>query len=265
MIIDYNFLCVIKIFDWISFAIRWMFYSTNLVLKMFVEWFIYQTWVYYVLNVIFLLVFDDYRQRWWNDLIEHKILKIFSKQWDVKYRMNVHLFRKFEFIRAASFFQNFEETHHLMIEFSWWSVNLNVSYWQSHLIIDLIVWCKCFMSVNVRDLMLLIFFHMFFSEFSNIFHNKHYFSVSESIDSFFNCVFIKVDLIEIYFWFEFIISEKREHLSDDWNEDIKCVFYHWQSICSIVLLMIDVSTQIAFHFLIWNLALFVRFRVKCDE
>jgi hypothetical protein len=106
---------------------------------------------------------------------------------------------------------------------------------------------------------------MLFSEFSDILHNKDDFSSSEFIDSIFDCVFFKFNMIEAHSRFEFVVNKKWEHLSNYWNESIKCVFCHRQSICSVVLLMIDVSTQITFHFLIENLALFICFWMKCCE
>ncbi len=152
-----------------------------------------------------------------------------------------------------------------MIEFSEWSIDLNISSKKSNLILYSIIWRREFMLVSINDLTLLTFFHMLFDEFSDIFHSEYDFSFSESIDSISNRVFFKLNVIEAHSWFEFVVDKKRRHMSDDWNESIKCVFCHKQSICSIVLLMIDVSTKIAFHFLIENLALFIRFRVKCDE
>jgi hypothetical protein len=43
-------------------------------------------------------------------------------------------------------------------------------------------------------------------------------------------------------WFKVIVSKKWEYLCSDWNEDIRRIFNHKQSIDSIVLLMIDVNT-----------------------
>jgi hypothetical protein len=106
---------------------------------------------------------------------------------------------------------------------------------------------------------------MLFSEFSNILHSEDDFFFYESVDSISDCVFFEFDTIEAHWRLEFVVSKRWKHLSDCWNESIKCVFCHKQSICSIVLLMIDVNTQIAFHFLIENLALFICFRVKCCE
>jgi hypothetical protein len=133
------------------------------------------------------------------------------------------------------------------------------------LIFYLIIWREDFMFININNLTLRTFFHMFFSEFSNILHSEDEFSFSEFVDSISCSVFIEFHSIEAHSRFKFIINKKRKHLNDNWNESIKCVFCHKQSICSIVLLMIDVNTQIAFHFLIENLALFLRFRMKCDE
>ncbi len=121
------------------------------------------------------------------------------------------------------------------------------------------------MFICINSLTLLIFFHMFFSEFSDVLHCKNDFSFSESVNFISNRVFCKVNVIETHSRFEFVVDKKRKHLSDDWNESIKCVFCHKQSICSIVLLMINVNTQITFHFLIENFALFIRLRMKSDE
>ncbi len=133
------------------------------------------------------------------------------------------------------------------------------------MILYLIIWRRDSMSINICELTLLIFFHMLFSEFSDVLHCEDDFPFLESVNSISSRVFIKFNFVEAHSWFKLIISEKRKHSSDDWNKSIKCVFCHWQLICSVVLLMIDVSTQITFHFLIENLALFVCFRMKCDE
>jgi hypothetical protein len=106
---------------------------------------------------------------------------------------------------------------------------------------------------------------MLFSEFSNILHNEDDFSFFEFVDSISDCVFFKFDMIEAHSRLELVVNKKWKNLSDSWNESIKCVFCHKQSICSIVLLMIDVNTQITFHFLIENFALFICFRMKCCE
>ncbi len=132
------------------------------------------------------------------------------------------------------------------------------------MIFYLIIWRRDSMSVNINNVILLTFFHMLFSKFSNILHNENDCSSSEFVDSIFDCVFFKFNMIEAHSRFELVIDKKRRHLNDDWNESIKCVFDHKQLICSIVLLMIDVNTQIAFYFLIENFALFIRLRIKCD-
>jgi hypothetical protein len=108
-----------------------------------------------------------------------------------------------------------------------------------------------------------LFFICFFNEFSNIFHNWHYFSVSESIDSFSRRAFVEFHSIETHSRFEFIVNKKRKYLSDRRNESIWDIFRHRQSICLVVLLMIDVSAQISLHLLIENFALFVCLWVKC--
>ncbi len=133
------------------------------------------------------------------------------------------------------------------------------------MIFYLIIWREDFMFVSINNLTLLIFFYMLFSEFLDILHSENYFSFFEFINSIFCNVFIEFHLIEAHSRFKFIINKKRRHLNDNWNECIKCIFCHKQSICSVVLLMINVNTQITFYFLIENLALFVRFRIKCDE
>jgi hypothetical protein len=110
MIIDHNFHRVIEIFDWISFAIRWMFYSSNFILQTFVKCFIYQTRIDYIVDVILFFIFNDYRWRWKDDLIEHEILKIFSQQYDVKYRVNDHFFSKDRVYKSCLFFSKFWKT-----------------------------------------------------------------------------------------------------------------------------------------------------------
>ncbi len=152
-----------------------------------------------------------------------------------------------------------------MIEVFWWSDDLNISNWESYLIVNLIIRNEDSMRVNVRCLMLLIFFHMLLSKFSDIFHREDDFSSSESIDSFFSRVFVDFYVIETHSRFKFIISKKRRHLSDFRNKSIRDIFDHRQSICSVVLLMIDVSSQILLRLRIKNFTLFVRVWMKCDE
>ncbi len=71
------------------------------------------------------------------------------------------------------------------------------------------------MSVSISIVILLIFFHMLFSEFSDILHNEDDCSFSESVDSISDCVFFKFNVIEAHSRFEFVVNKKREHLSDD--------------------------------------------------
>jgi hypothetical protein len=152
MIIDHDFFCVIKIFDWISFAIRWIFYLSNLVLQTFVECSIYQTWIDYIVHVVFLFVFNDYEWRWKKYLIKNEIVKIFSQQWNVKYRINVYFFRKIELERAVFFFQTLKD---FIVLWSSFLDDLSIWIflcWQSHLIVNLIIWDRDSMSVNIRDL-----------------------------------------------------------------------------------------------------------------
>ncbi len=128
-----------------------------------------------------------------------------------------------------------------------------------------VIWNRCFMLININNLILLTFFHLFCSEFSDILYNEDDFSFSEFVDSISDCVFFKFKMIEAYSRLEFVISKKWKHSNCYWHKNIKCVFCHKQSICSIVLLMIDVNTQITFYFLTENLALFICFRMKCCE
>jgi hypothetical protein len=114
------------------------------------------------------------------------------------------------------------------------------------------------MSVSINNLTLLTFFHMLFSEFSDIFHSRDDFSFSESVDSFSCRAFFEFHLIEAHSRFKFIISKKRRHVSDCRNKSIRDIFDHRQSIRSVVLLMIDVSSQISLQFLIENFTLLVR-------
>ncbi len=71
------------------------------------------------------------------------------------------------------------------------------------------------MSVNISSMTLLTFFHVLFSEFSDILHNEDDFSFSEFVDSFFNRVFFKLNMIEAYSRFELVIDKKRRHSNDD--------------------------------------------------
>jgi hypothetical protein len=121
------------------------------------------------------------------------------------------------------------------------------------------------MRVNVRCLMSLTFFHMLLSKISDFFHREDDFSFSESIDSFFNRVFVEFHLIETHSRFKLVVNKKRRHLSNCRNKSIRDIFDHRQSVCSVVLLMIDVNSQISLHLLIENFILLVRFEVKCDE
>jgi hypothetical protein len=56
---------------------------------------------------------------------------------------------------------------------------------------------------------------MLFSEFSDILHNEDDCSFSEFVDSISDCVFVKFNVIEAHSRFEFVVDEKRKHLSDD--------------------------------------------------
>jgi hypothetical protein len=163
------------------------------------------------------------------------------------------------------FFQNFEWVEHFMIEFSWWFVHLNIFNWESYLFVILIIRHSDFMRVSVRCLMTLTFFHMLLSKISDFFHREDDFSFSKSIDSFFNYVFVEFYLIEAHSRLKFVVSKKRRHLSNCRNKSIRDIFDRRQSVCSIVLLMIDVNSQISLRFLIDNFILFVRFEMKCDE
>jgi hypothetical protein len=71
------------------------------------------------------------------------------------------------------------------------------------------------MFVNISNLILLTFFHMLFSEFSDILHNEDDFSFSESVDSIFDCVFFKFNMMKAHSRFELVVDKKRRHLSDD--------------------------------------------------
>ncbi len=121
------------------------------------------------------------------------------------------------------------------------------------------------MFVSISNLILLIFFHMLFSEFSDILRSKDDFFFSESVDSIFCRVFVEFYLIKAHSRFKLIISKKRKHVSCCRNRSIRDILDHRQLIRSIVLLMIDVSSQISLHFLIENFTLLIRFWVKCDE
>ncbi len=121
------------------------------------------------------------------------------------------------------------------------------------------------MSVSINNLILSIFFHMLFSEFSDILHNEDDFFFSEFVDSILCRVFVEFHLIKAHSRFKLIISKKREHVSCCRHRSIRDVLDHRQSIRSVVLLMIDVSSQISLHFLIENFTLLIRFWVKCDE
>jgi hypothetical protein len=70
------------------------------------------------------------------------------------------------------------------------------------------------MSVSINNLILLTFFHMLFSEFSDILHSEDDFSSSEFVDSIFCRVFVEFHLIKTHSRFKLIISKKRRHVSD---------------------------------------------------
>jgi hypothetical protein len=114
------------------------------------------------------------------------------------------------------------------------------------------------MFVRINNLTLLTFLHMFFSEFSDILHSEDDFFFSESVDSISCRVFVEFHLIKTHSRFKLIISKKRRHVSDCRNKSIRDILDHRQSIRSVVLLMIDVNSQISFHFLIENFILLIR-------
>jgi hypothetical protein len=144
----------------------------------------------------------------------------------MKYWMQIYVIWKIEFIQTFSFFQNFELFKYFMIQFSWKSIDLYVFVKQSNLMFYLIIWCNNSIFVRVFNLINLTFFHVFFCEFLDIFHHKHYFSIFELIDSFFNRVFIKFNLIEVHSWLELIISEKWKYLRDYRNKNVENVLSH---------------------------------------
>jgi hypothetical protein len=69
------------------------------------------------------------------------------------------------------------------------------------------------MSVNISNLTLSIFFHMFLDEFSDILHNEDDFFFLESVDSISCRVFVEFHLIKTHSRFKLIISKKRRHVS----------------------------------------------------
>ncbi len=119
------------------------------------------------------------------------------------------------------------------------------------------------MPVRISSLTLLTFLHMLFSEFSDILHSGDDFSSSGSIDPISCRVFVEFHLIKTHSRFKPVISKERGHVSGSRNRSIRGILGHRQSIRPVVLLMVDVSSQISLHFLIGNFTLFIRFRVEC--
>jgi hypothetical protein len=108
VIIDHYFLNIIKIFDWISFAIWRMFHSADFVLQSFVVVTFDQFEINNILHIIFFFLIDDNWRWWWNDLFWMWVIKVFSKQKNVKNRIYVHFVWKIQFKREAHFLQNIE-------------------------------------------------------------------------------------------------------------------------------------------------------------
>ncbi len=129
----------------------------------------------------------------------------------------------------------------------------------------MIIWCFWSMFISVCDLIILIFFHVFFNKSSNFLHDKYNFWFSNALNFFSDDIFFRRRKIEAYSWFKFVISQKWENMNNCENWCIENIFYYEQSINLIILLMIYIRAQIFFHFLIENFALIIRFRMKCDE
>jgi uncharacterized membrane protein YbhN (UPF0104 family) len=130
------------------------------------------------------------------------------------------------------------------------------------LIVNLVIWCYWSMFISMSNLILLTFFYVLFNKFSNIFHYLYDLFFCRSLNSFSSNNVFWWWKIKTHSRFEFVISQKRWYLSKCKNECIQNVFNHWQSICSIILLMIYVCAKITLHFLIEDFTLIVCFEIK---
>jgi hypothetical protein len=136
-------------------------------------------------------------------------------------KLNEDSFHQINQVYKRFLFQNFVWFQHFVIQSPWRFVNKNVFNKYSHLISHLIIKCYDLIFVNVRDLILLTFFHMSFDEISDSFYNWNNFSISKSLYLFSNRVFIKLRLeMKAYSWFKIIVNKKQEHLRDNQNRSI---------------------------------------------
>jgi hypothetical protein len=104
MIIRDNFFCVFEIFDWISFAIWWIFHSFDFILQLFINRSICQSWVNDVFYVEFLFVVNHDWWWWRYDLFEKKFWRSFFSNdvWNIECK-----FMSFEKSSLYEFFRFF--------------------------------------------------------------------------------------------------------------------------------------------------------------